>query len=155
MMTRAVDRWAAIRAAYENAGLDFERLAVLTGWSVRSIQRRAAREKWLTQEAAARRLDLKERLAKVTDRLIGQLEALDIGEEGKPFPPNKAHIDVILALMRALEKTGEIARGDDGAKENQTKRDADMAGALKRIDQRIVELAKGYARQLGRTKSEG
>ena len=40
------------------------------------------------------------------------------------------------------------------AKENQTKRDADMADVLERIDERIIELAIGYARKLGERKSE-
>ena len=154
MIARAVERWVAIRFAYEKAGLDFEQLALLTGWSVRSIQRRAAREKWVPQGVTERGLDLKARLAKLADCLIGQLEVLDAGE-GQPFMLNKAQIDMILALTRMIEKMGEITGNDDSARENQTKRDADMAGALKRIDQRIVELAKGYARQLGKTKSEG
>ncbi|RUM97347.1 hypothetical protein EET67_13365 [Pseudaminobacter arsenicus] len=155
MIARAVERWVAIRAAHESAGLDFEQLALITGWSVRSIQRRAAREKWVPWRVAGRQPDIKTPLRKVAESLIAQVQTLAIGEDGEPLALDKARIDTISVLTRTLEKIIEIMPSGGEAKEDQTKRDADMAEALKRIDQRIVELAKGYARQLGKTKSEG
>ncbi|MFU0506654.1 hypothetical protein [Pseudaminobacter sp. NGMCC 1.201702] len=155
MVTHTDERWTAMRALYEGARPDIERLALATGRSAASIERRAAREKWVRQDPAAIRSGPKARLAKVVDRLIGEVEAIGMGKEGGAGTLDKARIDAISALTRTLEKIGEITRLDDGAKENQMRRDADMAGALKRIDQRIVELATGYAKQLGKAKSEG
>lgn len=155
MVTHAAEQWMATRALYEGARPDFKQLALATGRTVGSVERRAAREKWSRPVMASAPGSPKVRLAKVVDRLIGEVEALGMGEEGEPFTLDKARIDAISALTRTLEKIGEITRDENGAMENQTKRDADMAGALKRIDQRIVELATGYARQLGKTKSDG
>lgn len=155
MIARADERWVVARVAYEDAGLDFEQLAVLTGRSARMIERRAARENWVRWRVAERQRDIMTPLRKVAESLIAQVQKLAIGEDGEPLALDKARIDTISVLTRTLEKIIEIMPGGDEAKEDQTKRDADMAGALKRIDQRIVELAKGYARQLVRTKSEG
>jgi hypothetical protein len=155
MIARALERWAAARAVYEGGRPDFERLALLTGWSVRTLQRRAALENWVPWRAAERQTDIKTPLRKVAESLIAQVQALAIGEDGEPLALDKARIDTISVLTRTLEKIIEIMPGGDEARENQTRRDADMAGTLKRIDQRIVELATGYARQLVKGKSAG
>lgn len=154
MVAHANERWMATRALYEGAPPDIERLALATGRSAASIRRRAAREKWSRGQPPRTRSDPRARLAKVVDRLIGEVEAIGMGSEDGAGALNKTRIDAISALTRTLEKIGEITRLDDGAKEHQMRRDADMAGALKRIDQRIVELATGYARQLGKGKPE-
>lgn len=153
MIERALERWAATRAAHEGERLDFERLALLTGWSPRSIARRAEREKWAPWGVTGRHPDIKTPLRKVADSLVAQVQALAIDEDGEPLALDKARIDTISVLTRTLEKIIEITPGGDEARENQTRRDADMAGTLKRIDQRIVELATGYARQLVKGKS--
>lgn len=155
MIARALERWAAARAVYEGGQPDFERLALLSGWSVRTIARRAALENWVPWRAEERQTDIKTPLRKVAESLIAQVQALAIGEDGEPLALDKARIDTISVLTRTLEKIIEITPGGDEARENQTRRDADMAGTLKRIDQRIVELATGYARQLVKGKSAG
>lgn len=147
MTTPARDRWVATRALYEGAAPSFEQLAAATGWLPATIATRAAGEGWrdgrLTDRATQNA-----RLAKLVDGLIGEIEALGIGNGEGAVSLDKARIEAISTLMRTLEKIWEIVRSDEGTKENDTKRDADMAGLLKRIDERIIELAEGYARQL-------
>lgn len=155
MIARALERWAAARALYEGERPNFERLALLTGWSVRTLERRAEREGWVLGSEAGLGTDMKAPLRKVAESLIAQVQALAIGEDGQPLALDKARIDTISVLTRTLEKIIELMPGGDEARENQTRRDADMAGTLKRIDQRIVELATGYARQLVKAKSAG
>lgn len=143
----------AARALYEGAQPGFEQLAAATGWALATIKTRAAREDWQRLDAPDR-ASQNSRLAKVVDRLIGEIEALGIGNGDDATGLDKARIDAISTLTRTLEKIGEITRNDDGAKENSTRRDADMSGLLKRIDERIIELATGYAKQLVCRKPE-
>lgn len=155
MIARALERWVAARALYEGERPGFERLALLTGCSVRTMERRAEREGWVPGFAAEPGADMKAPLRKVAESLIAQVRTLAIGEDGEPLALDKARIDTISVLTRTLEKIIELTPGGDEARDNQTRRDADMAGTLKRIDQRIVELATGYARQLVKGKSAG
>ncbi|MEP9371008.1 hypothetical protein [Mesorhizobium sp. KR1-2] len=144
MTTPASDRWVATRALYEGAAPSFEQLAAA----------RAAREGWRDGSL----LDAgtqNGRLAKLVDGLIGEIEALGIGNGEGAVGLDKARIEAISTLTRTLEKIWEIIRSDEGTKENDIKRDADMAGLLKRIDERIIELAEGYARQLVCRKPRG
>lgn len=146
----------AARAIYQSAQPSLEHIAAISGWSLATIQARAGREGWLRSDAPQRK-DRNARVAKVVDRLLGEIEALGIGTGEGAIGLDKARIEAISALMRTLEKIGELTRSEESVdvKESQTKRDADMAGFLKRIDERIVELATGYAKQLVRAKPQG
>jgi uncharacterized protein YjcR len=156
MIPSAKDRWTAARAIYQNEQPSLEQIAALSGWSPQTIRARAAREGWLRSDAPQRK-DRNARVAKVVDRLLGEIEALGIGTGEGAIGLDKARIEAISALMRTLEKIGELTRSEESVdvKESQTKRDADIAGFLKRIDERIVELATGYAKQLVRGKPQG
>lgn len=154
MTTPAEDRWVATRALYEGAAPSSEQLAVATGWLPVTIAARAAREGW-RDGSLTDRATQNARLAKLVDGLIHEIEALGIGSGEGVAGLDKARIEAVSTLTRTLEKIWEIIRSDEGAKENDIKRDADMAGLLKRIDDRIIELAEGYARQLVCRKSKG
>lgn len=153
MTTPAKDRWVATRALYEGAAPSFEQLAVATGWLPATIAARAGREGW-RDGSLTDRATQNARLAKLVDGLIHEIEALGIGNGEGVADLDKARIEAVSTLTRTLEKIWEIIRSDEGAKENDIKRDADMAGLLKRIDDRIIELAEGYARQLVCRKSK-
>lgn len=156
MITRATERWMAARALYESERPTLEQIAPLCGWSVATIKARAKREDWRRPEPVAAG-KVEARVARVISGLLGEIEALGIGTGEGAVGLDKARIEAISALMRTLEKIGDITRENEEAKakEKQTKRDADMAGFLKRIDERIVELATGYARELVRRKPSG
>lgn len=143
MIDLAADRWVALRALNEGAMPSHELLGLATGRSVASIAKRAEREGWVDCETALaarlRRVDF------MIDGLIEEIEAIGAAGEGG-F--DKSRIDAVAAMTRTLEKIGEITRGGESAKENQIKQDEDIAGILKRIDDRIVELAGEYAKEL-------
>jgi len=156
MIPCATKRWMAARALYESERPALDQIAALTGWSVGTIQSRAKREGWRREEPLAAG-EVEARVARMINGLLGEIEALGIGTGEGAVGLDKARIEAISALMRTLEKIGDITRDNEEAKakEKLNKRDADMAGFLKRIDERIVELATGYARELVRKKPVG
>ena len=148
MVAKPALQWAAVRALYEGAAASLELLADATGRSAASMRNRAEKEGWRDGNGAARLSRQERRLHALLDQQIGKAEAAGAHEEGTASA-DKARMDAISAVMRTLEKIGEITRSDSGAKENQTRKDEDIADILKRIDERIVELAMGIARGLG------
>ncbi|MGB3899881.1 MAG: hypothetical protein WA973_15175 [Mesorhizobium sp.] len=146
-------QWAALRALHEGAAPSLDLLAQASGRSPAAMRKRAASEGWRDAEAAMRLSNQEKRLRVLLDQQIGKAEAAGTDEAGSASA-DKARMDAIAAVMRTLEKIGEITRSDSGAKENQTRRDEDMAAILRRIDERIVELAIGYARRLVGDPSE-
>lgn len=143
----AARRWAALRSIYEGAEPVAAVLAEAANLDAATLEKRIAREGWVRVAHAADR-DRARRIGRMLDRAIGEVEAIGDGrEEGSGF--DKSRIDALAAHIRTLEKIGEITRGEESAKENQMRRDDEMAGILKIIDERIVELARAYAGELG------
>lgn len=153
MVAKPVVQWAALRAHHEGAAASLELLADAAGRSAAALHKRAAQEGWVDAEEAMQLSRQELRLRVLLDHSITKAEATSDAVDGSATA-DKARMDAIAAVMRTLEKIGEIARSDTSAKENQTRRDADMANVLRRIDERIVELAIGYARKLGGEKSQ-
>jgi hypothetical protein len=151
---RAAIAWFALRELREGATPTFERLAAATGRTVETLRNRAKREAWGELAGRIDDDDRRARLGRLTDWIIEILEAVKKGVSEEGAPIEKTKIEAISALMRTVEKLGEVTRSTEGAKENQIKRDARTAGVLKRIDQRIVELATEYAKQLGSGKPD-
>jgi hypothetical protein len=144
---------AALRALHEGASASLDLLAVASGRSVTALRKRAAREGWCDAEDAMQLSNQERRLRILLNHQITKAEATSDVMDGSAAG-DKARMDAISLAMRTVEKIGEIARSDTSAKENQTRRDADMANVLRRIDERIVELATGYARKLGGEKCQ-
>lgn len=148
MVAEVALQWLALRALHEGAAASLELLARASGRSPATLRKRAATEGWRDAEAATRLSSQERRLRVLLDQQIAKAEAAGEDEAGSASA-DKARMDAISAVMRTLEKIGEITRGEGGAKENQTRDDEYMAETLRRIDERIVELAVGYARTLG------
>jgi hypothetical protein len=153
MVAKSALQWAALRALHEGASASLDLLADATGRSIASLSRRAEKEAWRDAEAATQLSNQEQRLRILLDQQITKAEAASADDEASASA-DKARMDAISAVMRTLEKIGEITRSDTSAKENQTRRDANMADVLRRIDERIVELAIEYAQQLGNRKSQ-
>ena len=153
MVAKAALQWVALRALHEGAAASLDLLANAAGRSAASLSRRAEKEAWRDAEATAQLSNQEQRLRILLDQQITKAEAANADDEGSASA-DKARMDAISAVMRTLEKIGEITRSDTSAKENQTRRDANMAEILRRIDERIVELAIEYATQLGNRKSQ-
>ncbi len=136
--------WSAMRALFEGAEPDIAKLAAISGRVPATIARRAKLEGWRGVDAGG--LSRAERIARLANRLIGEMEAIE--KEGKGGVYDKARIETVAALTRALDKAGEIAGAEAGMQEQQQKTDADKADILRRIDERIVELARFFADEI-------
>ena len=136
----AARQWAAMRSLRENFGASFELLADASGKAMATIQARARKEGWGFQEYAERARDWDERVSHIVEQMMTKIEAIG-ADPGGGF--DKAQIESIAAMLRTVEKVGEFGR--DSAKDNQMRQDAELVGALEKIDKRIVELARGYA----------
>lgn len=142
LVAKANERRQAVRALFEGGAVDVGLLSVASGYAVASIERRILREGWVSPVGE----DIDDRLARLADSLVGQVETLRLENEGG-F--DKGQVDMVGSIVRTVEKISELMRGGDRAKVSQTNRDAEMADVLARIDRRIIELARDYARVLG------
>ena len=147
MAADAVGQMAAIRSLYEGMPVTIDLLAAAAKRAPGSLTAAAKRNGWVAPRGKGAKART-ERLNQLVDYLIGKLEAIR-DACGASETLDKAQIDAITQLTRALDKIGEITRSTEGAKENQTKNDGTVADVLKRIDERIVELAVEYAKRLG------
>jgi len=138
--------WSAMRAVLEGAAPDFALLAAISGRRVETIERRAKRQGWRALDDGADGLTRAERVARLANRLIGEMEAIQKAGKGGVY--DKARIETVAALTRALEKAGDIAGAEADMQEQQKKTDADKAAILHRIDERIVELARFFAGEI-------
>lgn len=137
-------RWSALRALYGGAPPGIELLAEAAGRSAEALRRRAETDGWTPAGTPARRDESRaERIARLVDHILDVIE-----EAASEEVLDKGRIEAASALMRILEKISELTRSDSGAKENHAKRDGEIADVLRRIDERIIELAEGYARRL-------
>lgn len=146
---RADVRHRALRALAEGGDVSLERLAEAAGRSPRGLLEQARREGWAL--APARGHDVAARVRQLAGTLLARLEALGQGAAG----PGKAEIDGIIAMVRGLDKIGEIMRPGEAAKENQIGSDEDVAAALQTVNDRIVALARELAACLAAQDARG
>lgn len=137
-------RWAALRALHGGAPASIELLAEATGRSTEALQKRADAEGWKPARMGGRAGETREeRIARLMDHILDLMEEASSQEN-----LDKGRIEAAAALVRILEKISEVTRSESGAKESNAKRDGEIADVLRRIDERIIELAEGYARRL-------
>lgn len=164
-------RMAALRDWYEGGTPSFSKLAAASGFHVSTIKGHAALHNWTKRPGGGRRIlreaepapdgiaaddaagaavvpsgSTEERLARVMDVLLREVEAVGVAAQARGRPLDKGRIDALGAMIRTLEKFEGFAR--ERAKEGQTGRDGEMGDVLRRIDERIVELAKAHAEEL-------
>jgi len=139
-------RHRAQRALVECTGMSLERIAAACGRSADGLRAQAEREGWALRPSSEQ--DVAVRVRQVAGQLLGRLEALgnSAGEEGRGI--SKTEIDGIIAMVRGLDKIGEIMRSGEAAKENQIGSDEDVAAVLQAIDDRIIALARELAASL-------
>jgi len=138
---RTVSRWVALRVLAEGGEPSSERLAAVSGLSVRSIAARAKAEGWEVRRLGPA-AELDARIARLMDNLVRETADLEAaGADGR----DKARIEALTARMRLLEKLAEINEGRQARQEEQQKTDAEIAEILRRIDARIVGLAREFA----------
>jgi hypothetical protein len=137
---------AALRALAEGASPSLALLADASGCLLDTVQALAARDEW--KWAGADGGDVARRVRAVAGDLLVRVEALGRKALQKTGKVDRTEIDSIVAVIRGLDKIGEIMRPDEAAKENQIGHDEELAAILERIDRRIVELARDLAAQM-------
>lgn len=139
---------AALRALYEGAPITFEILGGASKRSPNGIKAQAAREGWQAHADGSDPEELERRLAVLSHRLVSELEEISAEGSGADGRYDKARIDALSAMLRMVEKIGETTRVFERAKDNQNRTDEEMAAALRRINDRILELARELAAQM-------
>src|SRR5690606_28952278 len=142
-----------LRALCEGQAPTLDLLAAAARRTPHALALKARREGWRMNEAVLHGVEAsgeaaRARLTALAVSLVGDMEDL-VREAAEGGPLDKSRVEAVSLLIRTLEKLGEITRGEGGAKENQTRNDAELAKLLQRIDERIVELAHAYAEGLG------
>lgn len=150
---RAQAAWTARRALLEGAAATPERVATACGLTLRTLTGRAESEGW--RVAAGKELSRAERIARVHDRLLERIEREQARTGAVDGPLDKAGIAELAATARILAKISEITRDEDGAKEKQLERDADIASILDRLDRQILDLARHLAAELAGSDVHG
>lgn len=143
-------RLHALRILAEGGHATIERLAMASGRSVASLRRLARDEGWRLVEAGP--LDVSARIRKAAGMVLGKVEELGkAAENGGNI--DKSAIDGLIAMIRGLEKIGEIMRPEEATRENHIRDNEDLAETLRRIEERIVELAGELATRMVEEKS--
>ncbi|MDQ6436876.1 hypothetical protein RB623_22735 [Mesorhizobium sp. LHD-90] len=137
---RPLSRQRALRMLAEGAKPTLELLADASARSLRTLRADAKKEGWAIGREPEP--DIGARLRAMATGLLDKVEALQDGDDGKN---DRQEIDTLLAMIRGLEKIDEILRSEESARENQIRRDEDLADVLDRVNERIVRLAKEFA----------
>jgi hypothetical protein len=156
-------RWAALRELREGEPPTFPRLAAAAelhqvtirdyalrhGWEKQPYRRSGSRPAaWAAIELPDGELppeELRARLAAVMPKLLSRFVTL--AERGNLDKPD---VDAMLGVMRVLERAEALAA--ELAITEQKRSDEELADLLKRIDDRIVELAEVHAERLVRER---
>ncbi|GHD06457.1 hypothetical protein ACFOEZ_02820 [Tianweitania populi] len=146
MTAKVGPTWAALRAIYEGARPTLPILATAGRIPEDTIFAKALRDKWVDAYAAGtgagRKLRLQgriEKLEKLIDTLIGESEASPTVD--------KSRIDMIGVLFRAIEKLKDMVSSQEAeAQAGSGERDERVGTIIQRIDQRILDLARGTER---------
>jgi hypothetical protein len=137
---------AALRALAEGASPSPPLLADASGCRLETVKALAERDEW--KWAGIDGGDVASRVRVIAGDLLVRMETLGRNALRTGGKVDRTEIDSIVAVIRGLDKIGEIMRPDAAAKENQIGHDEELAAILQRIDRRIVELARGLAVQM-------
>lgn len=154
MTDKAIAMWEARRALMEGCAATYERVAQACKISTKSLIRKAKIERW-TVTGAAEGMSRAERIARVNDQLLNKVEKLQLhaDDDDKLFL-DKASIAELSATARVLAKISEGTTDNGDAQKNQMQRDEDLAEILKRLDDKILELASHLAKDIAANRTD-
>ena len=143
MTAKVGPTWAALRAIYEGARPTLSLLATAGRIPENTVVAKAKRDGWVdayaTGTGAGRKLRLQGRIEKL-EKLIDTL----IGESEDNPTVDKTRIDMIGVLFRAIEKLKDMMPAPEvEAQQKSGERDERVGTIIQRIDQRILDLARG------------
>jgi hypothetical protein len=171
----SAERWAAIRALREGEPPIFPLLAVATdlhpatirerasleGWRKQEFQSRIVRDNWKRQKCRASirvaeaavapadpevSLDAEQHATRLGDFVARRLGEMISDVEASGGRLDKAQIDALWSMVRTAERSGTLMK--ERSAENGAMDDAELAARLRRLDDRIVELAQAHAEWL-------
>jgi hypothetical protein len=137
---------SALRALAGGAAPTLALLADASGCLPATVQGLAEKDGW--NWAGAESDDVARRVRVIAGDLLARVEALGRTALEAGGKIDRTEIDSIVAMIRGLDKIGEIMRPGEAAKENRIGDDEELAALLERIDRRIMELARDFAAQL-------
>lgn len=141
--------WAALRALHEGARPTLELLARAGRYQTQTVEGKARAQGWDEGQTAKRR----QRLQKQQEQLEAQMARLTAELATDDSGVTKAKVETISALMKAVEKLGEMlpasqADAREMARKGAMERNGRVARLLGRIDARILELAREFAGEI-------
>jgi hypothetical protein len=142
----ATAKQRALRALAEGARATLELLADVSGRQLETLRRDAEREKWRLGRAS--REEILARIRENAAMLLDQVEALNRAAMENGGRIDKERLDAIIVAIRGLEKIGDVMLPEEAAEDKQNDRDEDTAAMLRRIDDRIIELARELAEEM-------
>ena len=173
--TVSAERWAAIRQIREGEPPTFPLLGTATtlhprtirehacneNWAKPRFQSKAERDAWVGRgEAGAALVDGSgevavpegwhemspaERLQWLHDFAVNKVAEIAVAADAGGAL-NKARLDAVASMIRMVERSETLAQ--ERATDNETGNDAELAASLRRLDERIVELAEAHAEWL-------
>lgn len=166
-MGEAAARNAALRAICADGRVNFARLGAISGRSARGIAAQAKREGWAMLAGLfgggtrhVRREEAAPEDAHITalKRMIEQASRMmeRVGASGGPvsLKSEKERIQLMTAAARAVEKAADLIERD--TKKNKDDGDEeDIAEVFRRVDRRIEDLARAYAKKLVAEMDDG
>lgn len=148
-MAGAADRrWAAARRLFEGAPASVELLAAVCGLKVRSVREKARLHGWQARRGRER---VHAPLRPLLDRLTSLAASIGSDDGGA----GKTELAALPALLKTIQLLGEMTGGADERAERTKENDERLAAILRRIDDRIVELARAYADEIVRDGQGG
>lgn len=140
MIRTAESGWAIVRAWAERVPFDYALAARLGPWKEASIRGKAKREGWIVSDSVpAKPVYDRTKLQRVRNVLWAQVAAAADRAPGDPVA--KTDIDALQLQMRALDMLEKsMAPEEEEA--------SDIADTLARINARILELAREFAREI-------
>lgn len=147
MRRRPLARERAIRALVE-AGQPIETVAQVAQRSARVMGKQAEREGWLIRVPEE---DIGQKVREVARMLLDRIEEAGRTALENGGIINKSEIDALAYLIKSLNGLTGIeadSRAEEIARQKQNTRNDQRAAILKRINERIVELAQELAAKM-------
>jgi len=146
----ALVQGAALRALAEGAEPTLALLADASQRSLNVLIRKARKEGW--KVGCVPPANIAERVRSTAAVLVDRLEAAGREALANGGRIDKTEIDGLVSIIHGLDRIGDMVRPEEAAREKQIRSDEELAALLGRINERIVELARAFAEDMGKAE---
>lgn len=137
---------AAVQVLYEATNLPDEIVAAAVDWRVRYLAQTARRLGW--RKAPASRGELARRTRRLVERRLDAIDQRLASAEQLSAAAEKTLADEALKIHNTLNIARLAADNEEDSARERTGTDEQLTEILRRIDQRIADLAEQHAREL-------